>query len=131
MSKPLTISRVADAAGIGIETIRYYQRIGLIDEPPKPPGGYRVYDPGIVARLKFIQRAKELGFTLAEIQELLSLDRTACDQTQDIAQRKIQLIQQKISDLEAMAKVLEELLASCRTNDTHAGCPIIETLSED
>jgi MerR family mercuric resistance operon transcriptional regulator len=130
-AKPLTISRVAEAAGIGVETIRYYQRIGLLDEPAKPAGGYRVYDQAVIARLKFIQRAKELGFSLAEIQELLSLDASACDQTQDIASRKLQLIQTKISDLLAMASVLEELLQACRGNQSHAGCPIIKTLSQD
>jgi MerR family mercuric resistance operon transcriptional regulator len=130
-AKALTISRVAEAAGIGVETIRYYQRIGLIDEPAKPASGYRVYATSILTRLKFIQRAKELGFSLAEIQELLSLDSNACDQTQDIAQRKLQLIQSKISDLQAMAAVLDDLLKACRGNHSHAGCPIIETLSRD
>jgi Hg(II)-responsive transcriptional regulator len=129
--KTLTISRVAKTAGIGVETIRYYQRIGLIDEPPKPLSGYRIYDKSILARLKFIQRAKELGFTLAEIQDLLALDASACDQTQEMAQRKIQLIQRKISDLQAMAGVLDDLLKACRTNQAHAGCPIIEILSRD
>ena len=129
--KPLTISHVAKTAGIGVETIRYYQRIGLIDEPLKPLSGYRVYDENILARLKFIQRAKELGFTLAEIQDLLSLDANACDQTQDLAQRKIQVIQRKISDLQAMAAALDDLLKACQGNQAHAGCPIIEILSRD
>jgi MerR family mercuric resistance operon transcriptional regulator len=129
-AKSLTISRVAELAGVGVETIRYYQRIGLIIEPAKPANGYRVYDQGIIARLKFIQRAKELGFSLAEIQELLSLDASACGQTQALAQRKLALIQTKISDLQAMAGVLDDLLKACRDNQEHAGCPIIETLSQ-
>ena len=83
-AKPLTISHLAKAAGIGVETIRYYQRIGLLDEPPKPASGYRVYNKSVVARLKFIQRAKELGFTLGEIKELLSLDSDACGQTREL-----------------------------------------------
>jgi MerR family mercuric resistance operon transcriptional regulator len=131
VSKPLTISRLAASAGIGVETIRYYQRIGLIDEPPKPRSGYRVYDDTTLARLRFIQRAKELGFTLAEILELLSLDRDACDQTQEIAQRKLQLIHAKLTDLQAMAGVLEDLITSCRASRDHAGCPIIDTLSRE
>ena len=130
-AKPLTISRVAEAAGIGVETIRYYQRIGLLHEPTKPANGYRVYDHEVVTRLKFIQRAKELGFTLAEIQDLLSLDASACGQTQEIAQRKLQLIQDKITDLQTMAGVLNDLLTACRDNQDHAGCPIIKTLSRD
>lgn len=130
-AKPLTISRVASLADIGVETIRYYQRIGLINEPPKPASGYRIYDKSILARLKFIQRAKELGFTLAEIQELLSLDSNACNQTRELAQRKQVIIQQKISDLQAMASVLDELLEACHNNPSHSGCPIIEILSRD
>ena len=125
----LTISRVATIAGIGVETIRYYQRIGLIEEPPRPASGYRVYDKSILNRLKFIQRAKELGFTLAEIRELLALDSHACDQTQELAQQKQAVILKKIADLQAMSAVLEELLKACRANPAHGGCPIIETLS--
>lgn len=130
-SRPLTISRIASMAGTGVETIRYYQRIGLIEEPAKPASGYRVYNESVLARLKFIQRAKELGFTLAEIQELLSLDSSACAQTQELAQRKQEIIQRKITDLQAMASVLDELLKACRANPAHAGCPIIEILSHD
>lgn len=130
-AKPLTISRLAEAAGIGVETIRYYQRIGLLSEPAKPASGYRVYAQSDIGRLQFIHRAKELGFTLAEIQELLSLDHTACAQTQDIARRKLALIQTKIADLQAMVTVLDALLQSCRANTSHTGCPIIETLSKD
>lgn len=129
--KPLTISQLARTAGTGVETIRYYQRIGLLDEPPKPASGYRLYNKSVVKRLKFIQRAKELGFTLAEIKELLSLDSSDCGQTQELAQRKIQTIQQKISDLQAMAAVLDELLTACHNNPSHAGCPIIDILSRD
>jgi len=127
----LTISRVASLAGIGVETIRYYQRIGLIKEPPKPTNGYRVYDEKILARIKFIQRAKELGFTLAEIQELLSLDRSDCEQTRELAQHKQAIIQQKITDLQAMANVLDDLLQACQTNPAHNGCPIIDILSRE
>ncbi len=130
-AKALTISRIANIAGIGVETIRYYQRIGLIDEPAKPASGYRVYHESILARLKFIQRAKELGFTLAEIQELLSLDSSACEQTRELAQRKQEIIQQKITDLQAMATVLNELLEACHNNPAHSGCPIIDILSRD
>lgn len=130
-AKALTISRIASLAGIGVETIRYYQRIGLIKEPPKPASGYRVYDEQIIARLRFIQRAKELGFTLAEIKELLLLDRSNCEQTRELAQHKQDVIRQKITDLQAMAKVLDDLLQACQTNPDHCGCPIIDILSRD
>lgn len=126
----LTISRVARLSGLGIETLRYYQRIGLIAEPPKPARGYRVYDAAILDTLRFIQRAKQLGFTLNEIKELLVLDAAACAETRDLAQSKIDLIHQKITDLQAMAQELEHLLDACRSNPAHTGCPIIKSLSD-
>ena len=126
----LTISRVAKLSGLGIETLRYYQRIGLIDEPPKPQQGYRVYDPAILDRLAFIQRAKHLGFSLAEIHELLALDESACTQTREIAQHKLELIRQKITALQAMAHELEQLVDACQKDAAHKGCPIIKTLSD-
>lgn len=126
----LTISRVAKLSGLGIETLRYYQRIGLIAEPPKPAQGYRVYDPTILEQLKFIQRAKQLGFTLAEIQELFALDASACDQTREIAQHKLELIRQKIAALQAMAHELEQLVDACQKDAAHTGCPIIKSLCD-
>ena len=75
--KILTISVAAKKAGIGVETIRYYQRIGLVDEPEKPTSGYRVYSEEVIARLRFIQRAKELGFSLSEISILLELNKSS------------------------------------------------------
>lgn len=130
-SKPLTISIVAKQAGVGVETIRYYQRIGLIEEPVKPASGYRVYPAGTVARLHFIQRAKELGFTLAEIADLLEIGEGKCDETRRIAAHKLELITAKIKDLESMADVLRKLIQSCEANHLHQGCPIISTLSKD
>ena len=127
----LTISKLAKLCGIGVETVRYYQRIGLIEEPVKPISGYRSY-PGETARkLKFIQRAKELGFTLAEIKELLLLDGGDCQQTQEIASQKLKLIRQKIKYLQIMSATLEELLQSCESNPNTSACPIIDTLSKD
>ena len=126
----LTISRVAKLSGLGIETLRYYQRIGLIAEPPKPAQGYRIYDLAILAQLQFIQRAKQLGFTLTEIKELLALDASACAQTRELAQQKYDLITQKVMDLQAMARELEHLLEACESNPAHTGCPIIKILSD-
>lgn len=128
---PLTISHIAKLAGVGIETIRYYQRIGLIAEPDKPLSGYRVYPQATLTRLKFIQRAKQLGFTLNEIADLLELDTDQCSETRVIAEKKIQIIQGKILDLKNMQQTLEGLLKSCQQNPGHCGCPIISSLSDD
>lgn len=127
----LTISRLATLSGIGVETVRYYQRIGLIVEPPKPEHGYRIYPEEIIRKLKFIQRAKQLGFTLAEIRELLKLDGADCEQTREIASHKLVSIRQKIIDLTTMGTALEDLLSSCESNTLSNCCPIIDILSKD
>lgn len=128
---PLTISKVAKLASVGVETIRYYQRIGLINEPLKPTAGYRTYPLETISQLKFILRAKQLGFTLSEIKELLQLDNEDCDTTQQLAEQKIRLIKEKIADMQSITNVLDELVNSCKVNKSHTGCPIIHALSKD
>ena len=128
-TKSLTISLVARAAGINVETIRYYQRRGLVREPPKPRQGYRIYTPETVDRLRFIKRAQELGFTLVEINNLLSLGDGHCRETQVLAERKLSLIQGRIRDLKAMERVLGTLVKACHRRGGAPGCPIIETLT--
>ena len=129
--KPFTISAVAKKLGIGVETIRYYQRIGLIIEPVKPDTGYRVYPDDTVSRLYFIQRAKELGFSLAEIASLLELGDGQCSEARELAQEKLLIIRSKIKDLDAIAITLENLIHSCDNNPKHQGCPIINTISHN
>jgi Hg(II)-responsive transcriptional regulator len=130
--KPLlTISLAAKKAGIGVETIRYYQRIGLIEEPPKPLSGYRVYPEDTVARLRFIQRAKELGFSLSEISSLLTLGSGNCKETQELAAYKLNVIKRKIEDLQSLASTLEELIRSCEDNPSQQKCPLIEAISKN
>ena len=121
MTTALTISGVARAAAVNVETVRYYQRRGLIREPPKPRQGYRIYTPETVDRLRFIKRAQELGFTLVEIKNLLSLGDGHCRQTQELAERKLSLIQGRIRDLKAMERVLGKLVdrKSTRLNSSH------------
>ena len=126
----LTIGRLAARAGVGVETIRYYQREGLIQEPPKPASGYRRYPVASLARLRFIQRAKGLGFSLAEIRELLQLGDGCCGQTQALAERKLELVRAKQRQLAAMAEALETALAACQTNPDDAACPLVQSLSE-
>ena len=126
----LTIGKLAKTAGVNVETIRYYQRVGLIQEPVKPAEGYRRYPEAIVARVCFIKRAKDLGFTLKEIIELLSLDDGDCAEVRTLAEKKHDIITQRIDDLRAMLTVLDDLIDQCKLHtDNTPGCAIIETLN--
>lgn len=132
MATGLTIGKLADAAGVNVETIRYYQRRGLLAEPAKPLGGQRRYPAELAKRLRFIKRAQALGFTLAEITELLRLDQAgACTETRDLAARKLALIEQKIADLVALQRVLGGLVQQCAAGEGGTACPIIELLAKD
>ena len=126
----LTISTAAKQAGVGVETIRYYQRIGLIQEPVKPVSGYRSYTNKDLQQLRFIQRAKLLGFSLSEIKTLLSLGEENCDQTKQLASSKLIDVKGKIKDLTAIADTLEKLVGSCESNGSSTACPIIEAISQ-
>lgn len=131
MNKPLTIGEVARKAGVGVETIRFYERKGLIDEPPRRESGYRQFPVETVARLRFIRQAKDLGFTLGEIKELLSLkhDRSAkSGEVKMKVESKINDIQSKISSLRKMENVLEGLVNSCTGTGPTSECPILEAL---
>ncbi len=128
----LTIGRLAEVAGVNIETIRYYQRRGLLDEPLKPLGGHRRYAPEQAKRVRFIKRAQALGFTLDEVGALLSLDAArACGETRALAVRKLDLIDRKMTDLSAMRQALGSLAQQCDAGDSHASCPIIDVLARD
>lgn len=132
METELTIGKLADAAGVNIETIRYYQRRGLLDEPPKPLGGHRRYAPEQAKRVRFIKRAQALGFTLDEVGALLTLDvACACGETRALAVRKLGLIEQKMADLAAMRQALGGLVQQCDAGDGGASCPIIDVLAGD
>jgi MerR family transcriptional regulator, copper efflux regulator len=133
-AKPLTIGSVARRAGVGVETVRFYERQGLIQEPPRRPSGYREYDDSVVSRLGFIRRAKELGFTLKEIKELLSLRRDPNTQATDIRRRaeaKIADIEAKLRSLRKIKKALEKLTSACRKHGTSAECPLLHALDYD
>ena len=125
----MTIGRVAAAAGVSVETIRYYQRRGLLEEPAKPIGGYRRYPPEMVNRICFIKRAQVLGFTLEDVAGLLRLDnREACATTRELAAQKLALIEQKLSQLHTMRDALAKLVRKCNKNLKSSTCPIIEIL---
>lgn len=129
MAKPLTIGRLAHAAGVNVETVRYYQRFGIIDEPPKPAEGFRVYPHDTVDRLLFIRRAKELGFSLQEIAELLQLGNSHCDDVRQRAEEKQAHIDGQIKDLRKLRKTLNKLIKACQSDNDNAHCPIVETLA--
>jgi MerR family mercuric resistance operon transcriptional regulator len=124
---------VARAAGIGVETVRFYERQKLLDPPPRRPSGYREFPEDVVHRLRFIRRAKELGFSLKEIGELLDLrldpDATCAD-VKARADRKIEAIQEKLRDLQRMKRALAKLVAACNGNAAASveRCPILESL---
>lgn len=126
----LTIGRLAEEAGVNVETIRYYQRRGLLQEPDKPTRGYRRYEGGAVNRVRFIKRAQVLGFTLEEIASLLELDDVhACAETRALAARKLQSIERKLADLDAMRKALTGLVGQCDAGAARGVCPIIQALA--
>lgn len=130
MEPELTIGQLATAAGVNVETIRYYQRLTLLDEPAKPIGGHRRYPAELVKRLRFIKRAQALGFTLAEVAALLTLDQAnACTETRDLALRKRELIEEKITDLQQMHTALSHLVQQCEVGRNGAACPIIDVLA--
>jgi len=126
----LTIGKLAAAAGVNVETVRYYQRCGLLPEPPRPPGGVRRYSAEAVARLRFIKRAQELGFTLAEIRRLLALgDPRSCGEARAIAAEKLSLVRARLSDLARLEKMLASLVRRCDAAKGKVSCPIIDSLT--
>jgi MerR family mercuric resistance operon transcriptional regulator len=130
MRSELTIGKLASAAGVNIETIRYYQRRGLLDEPDKPLGGYRRYPPDMAKRVHFIKRAQQLGLTLEEVKGLLLLeDGQSCRETRVLAEHKLALIEERIDDLTRMRQTLKGLIAECSKGRRPCSCPIIATLA--
>ena len=126
----LTIGKLARQAEVTIETIRYYQQIGLLEEPEKPNNsGYRLYTSDAINRIRFIKRAQQAGFTLKEIAELLSFDGTHCSDVRKIAEQKCQQIDTQIEDLIALRSVLDDLVKRCQTDASTERCSLIDALS--
>lgn len=129
----LSIGELATAAGVNSQTIRYYERRGILPEPPRSAAGYRQYDAEMLARLRFIRRAQELGFSLEEIAELLDLrvdDPASCAVVEVRTRAKLDDVRRKVRELKRMERVLEKLAASCVAREPTAECPILETLVE-
>lgn len=125
----LTIGAFAQAAGVNVETIRFYQRKGLLSEPDKPYGSIRRYGETEVARVRFVKSAQRLGFSLDEIAELLGLDDGAhCKQASILAQRKLEDVRERLADLMRMEAVLSQLVRACHSSRGNVSCPLIASL---
>ena len=129
----LTIGKVAKAARVNVETVRYYERRGLIKQP-KSTSGFREYPRDVIARIQFIRRSQQLGFTLAEIAELLRLSNSTSakrDAIKKLAQEKLASIQERIVDLQRIEQTLSELVHECSGQGPVHGCPIIEAIVQN
>jgi MerR family transcriptional regulator, copper efflux regulator len=130
----LTIGELARSARVNLETIRYYERERLIPEPPRTAGRHRAYAPSAAKRLRFIKRAQELGFTLAEIRELLDLRRDPeqlCTDAVGHVDAKLSEVEAKIRHLQAIKRALARLKNSCDGNCQVSDCPILESLDTE
>lgn len=129
----LTIGKLAKKAGVNIETIRYYERRGFIPKPRRRESGYREYPEDMVTRIQFIKHAQDLGFSLKEIQELLSLrldPKTQCVKVKNRTEMKIKDIENKIRSLQKMKKALVKLTKACSDKGPVTKCPILEALEK-
>jgi MerR family mercuric resistance operon transcriptional regulator len=128
-AQPLRIGPLARAAGVGIETIRYYQRRKLLGTPPKPHGSQRVYPAEYVDRLRFIKRAQALGFSLEDVAVLMQLnDGTGHVRARQLATQRLAEIEARIADLTGIKRLLETLIRECEHAHGRVPCPIIQTL---
>lgn len=126
-----TIGRVAREAGVGVETVRYYERRGLITRPAGG-SGFREYDRGVPDRIRFIRRSQELGFTLSEVADLLRLTETPTatrGEVRTLAQQKVESVRERIRDLRRIEKTLAGLIEQCSGRGRVSGCPIVEAIA--
>lgn len=129
-NRHLTRSQLAKMSGVGVEALRFYEKRGLLLEPPRGDNGYRYYPPGDIKRLQFIQRAKELGFTLEEVSDLLSLHSCSADSgdVKALAEKKLSELDKKLADLQRMRLALADVTARCNGQGSTDDCPIIASL---
>ena len=129
----MRIGALAEAAGVNVPTVRYYERRGIIPRPPRTASGYRQYDPAVLDRIRFIKRAQELGFTLEEISDLLALrvhHTRACAAVEKATRAKLDDVEAKIRDLQRLRDVLRRLVRSCQDREPTNDCPILAVLDE-
>jgi MerR family mercuric resistance operon transcriptional regulator len=127
----MTIGKLAKQSEVTVETIRHYQRIGLLNEPVKTQNSYRHYPPDAIGRIRFIKRAQQAGFTLKEIATLLSLDGAHCGDIQQLAAQKCRQIDQQIKDLTALRQVLGILVNDCQQTVSPTRCAILDAFSNE
>lgn len=130
----LTIGRLAKAAGVGIPTVRFYERRGLLPRPQRRASGYRNFEPDAIQRIRFIRHAQDLGFSLKEVEDLLDLrmdPKRSCADVRQQAMKKIADIDAKVAGLARMRKVLDRLIETCPGDAPTTDCPILEALAED
>ncbi len=130
----LKVGEVAKQAGVNLQTIHYYERRGLLPRPPRTESNYRAYPAEAVLRVRFVKRAQELGFTLKEIKELLSLraaPRTRCADVRERAETKVRDIDDKVRTLQAMRRALTKLIGECSGSGPVSQCPILEALDSE
>ncbi len=130
----MTIGKMASRAGVGIETVRYYERKGLLNQPTRSYTGYRQYRQEAVQRIRFIKRAQKLGFTLREISGLLCLSsdsKTTCEDLRQEAEGEIRNVEEKIRDLVRLHDTLKSLAEACASADGIGECPILDFLEEE
>jgi len=126
------IGKASELSGVAIETIRYYEREGITPKPDRTAAGRRIYDSDTVARLRFVKRCRELGFSISDIRTLLKIsysDDATCEDAGKIGLDNLTLVRGKIADLKRMEKALSELVASCRKGQTD--CPMLQELFAD
>jgi MerR family transcriptional regulator, copper efflux regulator len=129
----LKIGEVARQTGVSVEAIRYYERLGLIGEAPRTRSGYRRFAPGVLRRLRFIQRAQRLGFSLEQIRELLELrssPRASAADVRRLAQAKLAQVESKLADLERIRQALLDVSCACSGRGAVSDCPILEALED-
>ena len=127
---PLTIGRLAAAAGVNLETVRYYERIKLMPPPARTASGHRAYEAAHIKRLTFIRRARELGFSIEEVRALLALaepTRASCVEVREIARAHLQDVRTKLADLAKLERILAETVARC-SGDPVPLCPVLDML---
>ncbi len=126
----ITIGQLSDQSGVKIETIRYYEKIGLLPKPPRTSGGHRVYYSSHIQKLAFIRRARELGFPISDIRSLLGLEDhiLPCSEIFNITERHLLAIRSRLSDLKKLESHLEQMMSQCNQNDQSFDCSIIDAL---
>ena len=131
MRKAMTVGQLAEAAGVGVETVRYYQRRGLLPKPAKPLGGRRNYGDEALQRIRFVRRAQQLGFSLQEIAALLDISDGRGGSGREMAQAKVDELTERIGELERMRRKLRAAVKLCDASPQGEPCPFIQSLKSD